>query len=46
MPSIITKNQERINPALTTRRNELLSKDDVKTTFGYAVVGIAVVIAL
>lgn len=45
MPQILEKNKEKTS-SLAHRRSELLSKDDVKTTFGYAVVGIAVVIAI
>jgi hypothetical protein len=37
-----TKNSERIN----ARRNEVLYREDIKTAFGYAIVGIATVLAL
>jgi hypothetical protein len=34
------------NPLLTARREEILYREDIKTAFGYSVVGIAAVLAL
>lgn len=34
------------NPLLSARREEILYREDIKTSFGYALVGIAVSLAL
>ncbi|RHZ36605.1 hypothetical protein [endosymbiont GvMRE of Glomus versiforme] len=45
MPQI--ENQENLkNPSLNVRRGEILYREDIKTSFAYAIVGVSVIAVL
>jgi hypothetical protein len=45
MPNILTKSKEK-SPTISAKRSEVLYREDIKTAFGYSLVGIAAVLGL
>jgi hypothetical protein len=45
MPNILTKSKEK-SPTISVKRHEVLYREDIKTAFGYSLVGIGAVLGL
>ena len=45
MPNILTNSKEK-SPTISAKRHEVLYREDIKTAFGYSLVGIAAVLGL